>query len=148
MPHPEQPDTYQIFWHDASETILRCNVLTHWTWGDAYECLSSVNQQVAEKVSLHPVYVIISLADNAGLIPKGGSAITNIRNLLRDDPSHEELTIFVARGTMLSTMINIASRVYGLIASTSKIKFATSLEEAIELIQHHKERARIKNDAL
>ena len=148
MSNIEQPEIYTIYWHDINETILRCDVYNSWTWEDAYEGLSRVNQILSEKVKVQPVYVIFSLLGSGGIIPESGSTMENLRNFMKEDPSHEQLTIFIVKAGIINTLIRIASRAYGKLATISKLRIVTSLSEALEIIELHRTNANIHNNAI
>ena len=72
------------------------------------------------------------------LLPKGGGAIVNIRKLLENDPSVEQLQIFVIRFNLLRILINSVMSAYNLVRIEHKYRYVTSLEEALRIIEKHR----------
>lgn len=129
---------YKAYWHDEDKSIMIGEVYKGWTWTDAHIGLKSLNEAVVAEADDHEVFVIINLTLGAQMIPRGGSAITNIRNLLKDDPSRETLTIFVSELNLIATMMKLSANLYGAVSALQKYHFVTKLEEAFSIIETHK----------
>jgi hypothetical protein len=82
--------------------------------------------------------VIINLNTGAQLLPKGGSSLAHLRNLLREDPQHEQFTIYVTQSNFLRTMLQIAGRLYGIGSLVDRHRFASSMQDAFQIIEQHR----------
>ena len=128
--------TYTIRWHDADQTILILAVGQDWTWTDAHRALEEVNHTV--KAAGRDVYVIIHFLSGQIELPKGKGAMANVRYLLSEDPSEEQLTIYVGRSRFLQSLLNMATRVFALSSALEKLRFVTTLDEALAEIAAHR----------
>jgi hypothetical protein len=128
----------KIYWYDEERTIIVGEVEKGWGWSDAQKGLQQLNETVGIQSQNNPVYVIISVAKDALSLPTDGSTLKNIRHLLRDDPSHETMTIYVAQANKLGNLINLTSRVYRIAHNKEKYRYVATLELALDIIESHK----------
>lgn len=126
---------YKLYWYDNEKTILIGEVRAGWTWTAAYDGIELMNEALGKRASEIDVYSIIHLQSGAQMLPKSGSIITNLRNLLRNDPHHEKLTIYVVQSSLLYNMIQIAGKLYGLRRTIDRYHFVTTLDEALLLVK-------------
>ena len=102
--------------------------------------MDAVNKTVLG--SPQPVYVVIHFTSGRITMPTGEGALTNVRYLLSSDPSAELLTIYVGHSTFLQALMSMASKVYGLRSALEKLRFVTTLDEAFQQIEMHKQELR------
>jgi hypothetical protein len=130
-----QAATYKIHWYDPEQTILLLEAGDDWTWTDAHRALEEVNETV--KRAEREVYVVIHFLSGQIQLPKGKGALTNVRYLLSADPSAEQLTIYVGRSGFLQALLGMATNVFGLSAALEKLRFVSTLDEALAEIAAH-----------
>lgn len=130
-------DVFTIRWQDDEHTVLLCEIKKRWSWESAHDSVTLMNDECG-KVT-HGVYTVYHYLDNIPLLPKGGSAIANIRQLMAVESPNDELYLFVGRNLFLSQLINIASKTYGLRDVVARFRFVNTIEEALTLIEQHKQ---------
>ena len=135
----EQNDFYKMYWYDDAQTILVVEVYGGWTWADAQKGLKKLNDTIESRAEDVGVYVIIDLQASGELVPKHGSILGNIRNLLQSDPQHEQLTIYITQNNFLRSVVQMASHVYKLRTYVENLRFVSTFDEAIKIIQQHKQ---------
>jgi hypothetical protein len=136
------PDKFNIAWFDLEHTILICEIKETWTWDEAYIVINEMND-LCSTVN-HGVYTIFHFQGTTALFPVGGSAINNIRRLASINSENDELVFFVRSNAMVSRLIKIAGQVYKLAELTGHFRFVQNLEEALVLIQQHKNQQKDK----
>ena len=134
----EQTQYYRIYWHDEDRTILVGEAFAGWTWSIARIGIDKLNTIVGIRAQETTVYVIIYLMSGAQLLPQNGSSLSHLRDLLRDDPDYEELTIYVTESTIIRTMLPLANRLNGIFKLASKLHFTSTMEQAFQIIDDHK----------
>lgn len=134
----EESDFYKIYWHDDEQTILVGEVYGGWTWSTAYEGLKKLNETLGKRAVETSVYSIINFQVGSQMLPSSGSILTNLRNLLKDDPQHEQMTLYVIQTGFLYNMMQIVGKLYGIRHWTEHHRFVTSMEDAMALINEHK----------
>jgi len=134
----EQSEYYRLYWHDEDQTILIGEAYAGWTWSAAQIGFKKLNEIVEIRAQEKNVYVIIYLTTGAQLLPTDGSSLSHIRNLLRDDPDYEQLTIYVTRSNVIRTMLQLANRLNGIFQLANKLRFVSTMEHAFEIIEDHK----------
>ncbi len=125
---------YKIYWYNEEESIILAEVYSGWTWQSATDGLEYFNNQIAQASQTKPIYAIIHLTTGAQIMPRGHSAINAIRNLLRQDPSHEKLTVFVTEVGILNSFLKLASNLYGFRDKINKYRFTSTITEALQII--------------
>lgn len=129
----------KLYWYDEERTILVGEISEGWTWTNAHAGLEILNDTVKVYAKTQPVYVILHFKNNAQSLPKGESAIANMRKALGNDPSDETLTIVVAQSNLIGSLIKMANRMYQLAYNESKYRYVATFERAIEMINEHKQ---------
>jgi hypothetical protein len=124
-----------VHWYNASETVLLTQLALTYTWDEVNVLLGIINSELGSKD--HPTYSIICFADDASSILPKGFNLRSILELVKADPSHEELTFFVGNYGMLKTFIDLIPRIYGIQNVIIKYRFAATLEEAVDEISRH-----------
>lgn len=127
--------TTHIYWYDETKSILIHEVLNHWTWTDAHESISIVNNTI--RAHQEPVYTIHKFHPTSSVMPTG-SLLANLRRLMMDDPPNEQLVIVVGASTMVETFIKTVSQAYGLFGIVPKYRYVKTLPEALRLIEKYK----------
>ena len=141
-------DRYKIYWHDDEHTILVGEVYVGWTWTDAYEGLKTFNETLGIRSNEVKVYAILDFHGGAQLLPKPGSILANLRNLLNTDPQYEEMTVYVIQMGFLFSMMQIASKLYGIRHWIDKHRFVITMEEALQIIEQEKSKSKSLNTLL
>ncbi len=136
-------DVFTIRWQDDAHTVLLCEIKKRWSWESAHDAVKLMNDECGTVP--HGVYTVYHYLDNIPLLPKGGSAIANIRQLMAVESPNDELYLFVGRNLFLSQLINIASKTYGLREVVARFRFVNTLEEALTIIDEHKQGKRHRN---
>ena len=129
---------YKIYWYDTEQTIIVGEVHVGWTWSTAYDGLKILNETIRQRSNEVDVYSIIHFQSGAQLLPKSGSILTNLRNLLNDDPQYEKMTFYVIQTGFLHSMMQIVSRLYGIRHWVERHRFVNTLDEALVLIENDK----------
>jgi hypothetical protein len=134
----EQSDYHILYWHNEDKTVLIGEAYAGWTWTIASSGLDKLNEVVGIRAKEVEVYVIIHLTTGAQLMPRDSASLLQMRNLLREDPEHEQLTIYVTEANILRTMLQIVGRLYGLLHLVDKLRFVSTMEKAFQIIDEHK----------
>lgn len=130
-------EMFVVHWLDDAKTILLCEVKQRWTWESAQDVIMIMTEQ-CETVT-HGVYTVYHFHNNTPILPKGGSAIANIRRLMKIEAENDELYIFIGRNQFIARLIDIASKIYGLREALARFRFLETLEEALKTIDEHKQ---------
>lgn len=133
-----ETEYYKIYWHDDEKTVLISEINADWTWAAAHNGLEIVNKVLGDRSSETDVYSIVHMKTGAQMLPKSGSTLINLRNLLRDDPQHERLVIYVAQGGFFYSIMQVASTLAGIGHWIEKYRFVNTLEEALLLVSQDK----------
>lgn len=129
-------DNYRLAWCDSRQSILQMDVLSAWTWDDAYSAIGKMNEVVAT-VS-HDVYSILHFHNRHLTIPRSGLSIPNIKVLLSKDHPNERLIILVNSNPMIEMLMRTASKIYFLNTAFAKYRFVPSLDQAFEQINQYR----------
>ncbi len=133
-----ETDHRKVYWYDHNKDIIIGEVYSGWTWDDAREGLAILNNVLATESQLRPTYTIIQLMLGAQLMPRGESTLLSLRELLKQDPGHEQLTIYVTPLNMMNTLMKLATRLYNLGDKIAHYHFVQTLDEALQIIRDHK----------
>jgi hypothetical protein len=137
-----QPEPkYTISWYDAEKTILLCEVKERWSWDEAHALISEMNQWCS--TVKHGVYSLFHFQRNASLLPQGKTAISNMRKLISIEHPNDQLLIFIGASTLVATLANIAGQVYGMRKIMARVRFISALDEALNVIEQHKNEVQI-----
>lgn len=118
-----------VDWDDEARTIVRMNMIGSWTWEEAYAGADN-GYAILDSVP-YEVGVIIDFSQGAGLPP---NAILNARNMIHRRHPRTGLTVFVGTNSMFTALWNIFSRVYTLLARKQNSVFASSVDEARQIL--------------
>ncbi|RMG89168.1 MAG: hypothetical protein D6712_02255 [Chloroflexi bacterium] len=121
---------YSIEWLDDNHTIVYIKVLGDWSWEEAHEAISK-QVEMAKTVS-HGVHVILDF-NNQPTLPNG-FGVHHIRELMTFKAPNELLTVFIGAPRLLSSLLNLIRRVYGLRNIFDMLRFTDNLEEALQEI--------------
>lgn len=127
---------YLIYWQDAEHTILVLDVKGGWDWEQAFAALTHFNQTLYD--TPHPTYSLLMFREGTSVVPSG-LTLPNVRDLMAMHPPLEQLVILVNPGTFIQSMIQTASRTFGLRAIFGRYRFVNTLAEALQLIQTHRQ---------
>jgi len=127
---------YLIYWQDAERTMLVLDVRGQWDWGQAFAALAHFNQTLYD--TPYPTYSLLKFREGTNIVPSG-LTLPNVRDLMAMHPPLEQLVILVNAGTFIQSMIQTASRTYGLRAIFGRYRFVNTLDEAFQLIQAHRQ---------
>jgi hypothetical protein len=117
----------QVFWEDDAQTIVRYNFEGTWTWDELYP---AYYQAIAmEKSVTDRVDVILDMRDS-GRVP--ANALLHIKNISEKQPPNIGLSIFVTTNAFVTSMYNMAIRVYSKVAYYFRI--TKTPEEALAMI--------------
>lgn len=134
----DQSEFYRLYWHDEGQTILVCEARAGWSWTVARDGFNKLNEIAGIRACETNAYVVIYLMMGAQLLPKGGSSLANIRELLSNDPDYEKLSIYVTESNVLRMMLELANRLNGIFKLAHKYRFVSKLDDAFQLIEQHK----------
>jgi len=129
---------YKIYWYDDEQTILMGEAYTGWTWTSANEGVAFINATLEEPSKTHDTYVIIHLTTDAQLMPRNQSTFMALRNLIQEDPKHEQLTIYITGASVLNTLMKIVAQLYRIGDKTTNYRFVQSIDEALRIVHEHK----------
>ena len=118
----------QIDWENQDHTIVRMELIGHWTWDEAYDG-SSIGYTMLESVD-HVVNVIIDLRKSTGLPLL---ALTHARNMIARRHPRTGLTVFIGTNSLFLTLWRIFSSAYKQVAHTQEFAFARDAEEAYRI---------------
>ena len=127
--------TISVDWYDDKQTILLQKFATGWTWQD-YINLSSRQREMMDTVT-HRVDMI---GDARGVqIPK--NVLQNLPNIASNSAlnNHENAGVYVIVGAnnAVQTFLRIFKNVFS--SQGDRIFTAASLEEAVALIEYHRD---------
>lgn len=134
----QETEHYKIYWYDDNKDIIVGEVYAGWTWDSANKGLAFLNDRLAEPSKEYPTYAILHLTTGAQLMPRGHSTLLSLRELLNQDPGHEEFTIYVTEVNVLNTLMKLVSRLYGLTDKVAHHYFVSKFDDAITIIHEHK----------
>jgi hypothetical protein len=135
----ESPQKHlRIGWYDAEQSILVLQVLGRWTWEDAVHSIVRVLNPLIVAKAPQPVYSIITHDHLAKFAPKGGNAISALRQILQTDPPNEVLAVFVRQTDVIRSFMDVIVRIYKVANKEAKHRFVNTFEEALESIAAHK----------
>jgi len=101
----------QVYWEDADKTIVRYDFEGAWTWDELYAVYyKAIDMETSVP---HRVDIILDMR-YSHRIP--GNALLHLKNLSEKQPPNVGLSIFVTTNTFLTSMYNMAIKVYGKIA--------------------------------
>lgn len=101
----------RVYWEDADKTIVRYDFQGVWTWDDLY---AVYYEAIAMENSVpHRVDIILDMRASQR-IP--GNALLHIKNISEKQPPNVGLSIFVTSNAFITSMYNMAIKVYGKIA--------------------------------
>lgn len=127
---------YRLFWVDNAKTILCLELRARWSWDEMTAAIGAVNGTLAQRTGIS-TYSIAHFLPGVNVLPSG-PAISKIGQLVRNDPLHEELAIFVRSQGLLYDFITLASRMYGLQRIFARYRFVNTMDEALALIAEHR----------
>lgn len=131
---------YHIYWHDTEQSILILQFHSKWEWRDVREAAKRVNLTVEQQIEStgQPIYVIGAASANGTILPPDTNSLPHILDLIKIDPSREELSFFVIGNHVLRNLIKIAMNIYDKIVADKQYVFVYSVEEALDIIERHK----------
>lgn len=131
---------YHIYWHDTEHSILILHFHSKWEWLDIHEAAKLVNLTVDKQIEStgQPIYVIGTASASGTILPSNTNGLPHILELIKIDPSHEELSFFVIDNNLLRNLIKIAMTIYEQIVANKHYIFVYSIEEALSIIEDHK----------
>jgi len=112
-------------WDNEEKTIIRMEVIGHWTWGEMYQGAEE-GYAMLESVD-HMVHAIIDFSQSAS-IP--GNALTHGRNLMRQQHHRLDITVFVGVSPMFLSLWRVFTHVHAVLMKEQDFTFAQSLDEA------------------
>ncbi len=121
-----------INWDDPEHTILCTRTAGQWTWEEFSDCIHGAVGLMKEVD--HLVY-IINIRERGAATPHG-DAINRIRSIIKLMPNNYAMTINVTETLYGKAIANIVLKVVP--GMSQKIVFASSVEEAYEVIAAHK----------
>lgn len=128
----------QVYWEDTEKTIVRYDFQGAWNWDDLYE----VYYQAIDMETSVPYRVDIVLDMRAShRIP--GNALLHIKNISEKQPPNVGLSVFVTTNAFITSMYNMAIKVYGKIAFYFRL--VKTPEEAHAIITSARRAAAEKN---
>ncbi len=130
-----ESDIYDIYWYDAPKTILVLNAKATWDWSHAHKAFRHFNQIMGGRGG--QTYAIIHVESVARILPPSKTIATHVRQLFAEDPSHEELTIYVGVAYYLQRFMSILLNAFA-IPSESKYRFVRSMDCAMAVIAEHR----------
>lgn len=128
----------RIGWYDAEQTVLVLQVLDRWTWEDAVQSIVYVLNPLIVAKAPQPVYTIITHEHFAKFAPRGGNAISALRQILQTDPPNEVLAIFVRQTEVIRSFMDVIVRIYRVASKEAKHRFVNTFEEALAEVAAHK----------
>ena len=129
---------YRIYWYDAEQTILILDIYERWSWEGIPKMTQMFNEVIAEQAKAKKVYAVGMLSMNGSIIPQNMTSISQILQLIKQDPSDEELSFFVLRYSLLYQLIKLTIDLYKNRTSHNKYIIVETLENAIQIIEEHK----------
>jgi hypothetical protein len=124
---------YRGGWYNDEKTILLFDVYEGWTWDEAH---AIVSQQVAMMAEVeHGVHTIFYLHGLSGL-PRG-SALPNVRKLMRIQHPNERMTVFIGVTGFGQALANVVARAYGMQSLVAKYRFVSTMQQALEEIERY-----------
>ena len=128
---------YGVRWYDPEQTTLWCECSPRWTWIEAQRTVRKINLLCS--AIARPTYVVIRCSkDEITSLPAGG-AIFNLRQLMLAEPRNNQLVILVGASSLLRQLLLMTGQVYRLQEQLSRYRFVSTPEEAIALIEKHKQ---------
>jgi hypothetical protein len=119
----------QIYWEDTEKTIVRYDFQGAWTWDDLY---AVYYQAIDMETSVpHRVDIILDMRTSQR-IP--GNALLHIKNIAEKQPPNVGLSIFVTTNAFITSMYNMAIKVYGKIAYYFRL--VSTLDDAHAMIEN------------
>lgn len=119
-----------IEWDNDDQTIVRMEMVGHWTWDEAY---AGAERGYAMLQSVeYEVGVIIDFSRSAGLPP---NALPNARRMIQRRHPRTGLTVFVGANTLFMALWNVFAKVYTLFAQKQNSIFAATVAEARRILE-------------
>lgn len=131
----------RIGWYDPEQTILVLQVLDRWTWEEATVSIVNVMNPLIVAKAPQPVYTIITHDRYARFAPRGGNALSALRQMMQTDPPNEVLAIFVRQSDVIRTFLDVIVRLYKTANKTAKHRFVETFEDALAQVAEHKAQA-------
>lgn len=132
---------YRLYWQNPMDTqkqILIIEVMSKWTWDDAYQVINHVNTLLDEVEGR--CYSVFYLQDTAQKALNDSFAFAHVEQLIRTDPFKEEQVYFVGKIKAVRNAVFVVERVLQLFNRTTKITFANTIQDALEEIDDHEKR--------
>jgi hypothetical protein len=118
-------------WHDAEQTIIRCDITGAWTWEEFHASLDEAHQLLA--TVNHPV-VIINVRDASAKTPRG-NPFPHITRASRDKPDNQILTISVNTNKSMTQMVaKVLTSIFPFMPSA--LVMADTFEEALTIAEN------------
>ncbi|MCU0496340.1 MAG: hypothetical protein MUF87_03190 [Anaerolineae bacterium] len=131
-----QQHNYRLSWFDSDRSVLLCEIVGSWTWGEAHQEIKIITQMI--KGVEHPVYTIFFIGEKAPFLPHGTGAINSIKQLMQHSYPNEQLVIFVKQSMIVRHFVDIVAKAYRLDTERQKYRFVQTMGEAIWLIEQHR----------
>jgi hypothetical protein len=114
-----------VEWDNPEKTVVRMTMIGKWTWDEAYAGAAE-GYALLESVD-YEVGVILDMTQTHHTPDR---AITNAQAMIKRRHPRTGLTVFVRANTLFTTMWNIFSRLYTVLAHKQNSVFAQTLDEA------------------
>lgn len=134
----QKTSNYHLYWYDSEKTILVLDLYARWTWSDVNKAIKQANVVTAEQTKHNRVYAIGTISASGSIVPKNVNGISQILELIRNDPAHEEFMIYVMKHGLLRQLINLTIDMYQQVVGDKRYLFADTMEEALQIIHEHK----------
>jgi hypothetical protein len=135
----ESPQKHlRIGWYDAEQSILVLQVLGRWTWEDAVHSIVRVLNPIIAAKAPQPIYTIISHDRFVKFMPRGGNAISALRQVLQTDPPNEVLAIFIRQTDVIRSLLEAVVRISRFADKRDKYRFVNTFDEALACVAAHK----------
>lgn len=130
---------YHIYWYDDEQTILIMDVRNDdWEWKYTLQALREFFAE-AETVT-HPIYTVTIFRYTPPNSPPDGGLFEQVRDVMRQRPDHEVLTIFVGANSFYAAVLNVVRRMFGFRRLLGQFRFEATLEAALAEIDAEKAR--------
>ena len=118
-----------VKWDNSEQTVIRFVYTGQWTFGDLFDAMESA-RDLMDTVN-HPVHGIIDMQDSK-LMPNGVLSLG--RNVTMRKHPNQGKSIVVGASGFARTLYDVYRKVYRTTFDESAYGFASSLEEARQLL--------------
>ncbi len=121
-----------VDWDNPEKTVIRFVYSGQWTFGDLFDAMQA-SRELMDTVD-HPVHGIIDMQESK-LMPNG--ALSLGRNVTMRRHPNQGKSIIVGASGFARTLYDVYRKVYRTTFDESAFAFASTLDEARQLLESH-----------